>query len=154
MDATLARLKPIAARVAGDGNAMVVLVCNMGHSELLLNFACASHSRGLDMRNVLVFATDDATKELAESVGLAVFDVQDAFGDMPKEAAKTYGDPAFTGMMMAKVYCVHLVNVLGYDVLFQDVDVVWYKDPLPWFKSEQAKDFDIYFQDDGAHSVR
>jgi hypothetical protein len=57
-------------------------------------------------------------------------------------------------MMMAKVYSVHLMSVLGYDILFQDVDVVWYKNPLSFFESPQSGDFDIYFQDDGAHSAR
>jgi len=57
-------------------------------------------------------------------------------------------------MMLSKVYCVHLVNALGYDVLFQDVDVVWYRDPLPYFHSPESRDFDFYFQDDGAHTNR
>lgn len=57
--------------------------------------------------------------------------------------------------MMAKVYCVHLINMLGYDLLFQDVDVVWYKDPLTeFFDKTTADDFDLYFQDDGARSAR
>jgi hypothetical protein len=154
VEATLERLRPIAKQVAGDGNAIVVLVCNQGHSELLLNFACASRNRGLDVSKVLVFATDTATVELAESVGLAAFDVGDAFGKMPTVAATNYGDQAFTGMMMAKVYSVHLINTLGYDLLFQDVDVVWYKNPLSFFESPEAGDFDIYFQDDGAHTAR
>jgi len=56
---------------------------------------------------------------------------------------------------MAKVYCVHLINMLGYDLLFQDVDVVWYRDPLSFFRDRKtAGDFDMYFQDDGARSVR
>ena len=65
--------------------------------------------------------------------------------------------PAFLvpGMMMAKVYCVHLVNMLGYDLLFQDVDVVWYKDPIPFFHNKElAGDYDLYFQDDGARTAR
>jgi len=57
---------------------------------------------------------------------------------------------------MAKVYCVHLVISLGYHVLFQDVDVVWYKHPLTTFfdHHQQDSDFDLYFQDDGARSAR
>lgn len=51
--------------------------------------------------------------------------------------------------MMAKVICVQLVNELGFDLLFQDVDVVWYKNPMDYFKSHHAKQFDVYFQDDG-----
>jgi len=45
---------------------------------------------------------------------------------------------------------------LGYDVLFQDVDVIWYKDPVPYFhptdvaavESSNNNSFDIYFQDE------
>jgi len=59
-------------------------------------------------------------------------------------------------MMFAKVVCVHLISLLGYDLLFQDVDVVWYKDPLPFFHNSTSpiSDFDVLFQDDGAHSLR
>jgi hypothetical protein len=31
--------------------------------------------------------------------------------------------------MYAKVVSVQLINALGHDVLFQDVDLVWYKNP-------------------------
>lgn len=152
---TLDRLTPLAKKVAGDGNTIVVLVCNFGQSELLVNFVCSSRARGLDLSRVLVFATDHEVQQLASGLGIAVFDVQDAFGDdMPTGAAKTYGDRTFRGMMMAKAYCVHLVNALGYDLLFQDVDVVWYKDPVEYFESEDSGNFDFYFQDDGAHSKR
>lgn len=75
------------------------------------------------------------------------------FGDLPLEAAKRYGDRYFTAMMLAKVVCVQLVSMLGYSFLFQDVDLVWFKHPLDYFKN--TKDgFDIYFQDDGGHSLR
>jgi len=55
-------------------------------------------------------------------------------------------------MMLAKVFCVQMVSALGYDFLFQDVDIVWYKHPLEYFDTNPG--FDIYFQDDGAHSTR
>jgi hypothetical protein len=48
-------------------------VCNFGQSELLLNFACNARAKGLDIGNVLVFATDQETKTLAESVGLTAY---------------------------------------------------------------------------------
>lgn len=59
-------------------------------------------------------------------------------------------------MMMAKVITVQLVSMLGYDFLFQDVDIIWYRNPLEYFfdKSLPAYGYDIFFQDDGGHSVR
>lgn len=50
--------------------------------------------------------------------------------------------------------CVQLVNELGYDLLFQDADVVWYKDPLEYFHDKALPEFDIYFQDDGSRQER
>ena len=152
---TSERLKPIAQRAAAKNGAIVVMVCNHGQSELLFNFICSAKSRGLDISSILLFATDAQTVELALELGIHVFDVQDDFGEMPTEAARLYGDKYFTGMMMAKVYCVHLINNLGYDLLFQDVDITWRRDPLDFFNDpKQSGDFDIYFQDDGARSVR
>jgi len=49
--------------------------------------------------------------------------------------------------------------MLGYDVLFQDVDIVWLtpdRDPMAYFQdkdSDLAK-FDVIFQHDGSYSVR
>jgi Nucleotide-diphospho-sugar transferase len=130
---TLDRLRPLAMQASLYKNTVVVLVCNWGQAELLFNFVCHAQSRGISLDSILVFCTDADTLELAQSLQLHAFDVQAAFGDMPTGAARMYGDNAFRGMMMAKVYCVHLVILLGYNVLFQDVDVVWYKNPLEYF---------------------
>ena len=54
-------------------NTIIVMTCNMGQSELLVNFVCNAHSKGYDLSNVLVFPTDQSTKELAEGLGLATF---------------------------------------------------------------------------------
>jgi hypothetical protein len=65
-------------------------------------------------------------------------------------------DKTFVALMLAKVVCVQMINHLGYDLLFQDVDMVWYKNPLEYFHDEnnQFREFDMYFQDDGARSSR
>ena len=73
---------------------------------------------------------------------------------MPSKEARSYGDRKFVAMMLAKVLCVQMVSMLGYDFLFQDVDIVWYKHPLEYFDNPANQGFDVYFQDDGAHSTR
>lgn len=65
---------------------------------------------------------------------------------VPERDSKRYGDPTFGAIMLAKVICVHLVNDLGYDLLFQDVDISWYKNPLDFFNSPENSGFDIYAQ--------
>ena len=78
------------------------------------------------------------------------------FADTPSEASASYMDRTFVALMFAKVVCVQMINHLGYDLLFQDVDLVWYKNPLEYFHDEKNPhyDFDMYFQDDGARGTR
>ena len=136
------------------GSTVVVLTCNLGQSELLLNFVCSARARGLDLRNVIVFPTDVETRELAEGMGLITFYEEHLMASIPKEEAAAYGDKVFSSVMFAKVLCVQLVNELGYDLLFQDVDVVWYRPPLDFFLDKSMPKFDVYFQDDGSRQER
>lgn len=73
LDGVLSELKPIAARVSDAQNTIIVMVCNFGQSELLMNFACSARARGLDLSHVLVFCTDLETKALASELGLHTF---------------------------------------------------------------------------------
>ena len=151
LEKTLDFLRPLFEKVAMR-KTVVVMVCNFGQSELLLNFFCSSKRRGLDLSSIVVFATDQETADIVTQVGgPTVVYLKNTFADMPTQAAGTYGDETYSKMMLAKVYCVHLPVLLGYDVLFQDVDMVWYQNPLDFFHNTSRPDasFDMYFQDDG-----
>jgi hypothetical protein len=49
------------------------MVCNHGQSELLMNFVCSTRARGISTKNILIFATDEETKAIAENMGLTAF---------------------------------------------------------------------------------
>ncbi|KAL7453075.1 hypothetical protein ACHAWC_004763 [Mediolabrus comicus] len=155
VDKIMEDLKPILEKVARN-NAVVVLTVNMGQSSLLMNFVCSARRRGFDLGNVLVFPTDVESKKLAEGLGLATYYDEKNFASMPSGEAKRYGDKNFKAMMYAKVLCVLYPLLLNYDVLFQDVDIVWYKDPMPFFQDPTSKNakFDVLFQHDGSDQVR
>jgi hypothetical protein len=70
---------------------------------------------------------------------------------MPREVASNYGDDTFGMMMWLKVTSVYLALHAGFDVLFQDADLVWFQDPLP---DLYHYPHDISFMDDGARSGR
>jgi hypothetical protein len=150
-------LRPIADKVArggsvdGERGPIVVMVANHGQSQFFINFVCAANSRGLDISRILLFATDQETYHLTESMGIAVFYDDRVFASIPSGAAKVYHDINYGRIMMSKVYCVHLINSMGYDLLFQDIDLVWYKNSLDYFKTVASQDFDMYFQHDGEH---
>jgi hypothetical protein len=75
---------------------------------------------------------------------------------MPSEAAGRYRDENFAAMMISKVLCVQMVSSLGYNILFSDVDIIYYKNPIELFEDPDSPlaEFDMIFQDDGGHSVR
>uniref|UniRef100_A0A6U6D339 Nucleotide-diphospho-sugar transferase domain-containing protein n=1 Tax=Odontella aurita TaxID=265563 RepID=A0A6U6D339_9STRA len=152
-DDILAELGPIAEKIAID-NTIIVMTCNLGQSDLLMNFVCTAKSRGINLGNVLVFPTDEETQILAEGLGLATYYDERNFQSMPKTEAVHYGDSTFERMMMAKVYCVHLLLSLDFNVLFSDVDVVLFKNPIEFFNSKSNEAFDIIMQDDGSRTVR
>jgi len=155
VDSVLEDLKPILEKVARN-NSVVVLTCNQGQSALLMNFACSARRRGFDLGNILVFPSDLETKELAEGLGLQTYYDEKNMGPLPSGEARRYGDKNFKAMMYAKVLCVLYPLLLNYDVLFQDVDIVWYRDPMTFFhdKTANISHFDVLFQHDGSNSVR
>lgn len=145
-DALAAELKPIAERVAVN-NQLVFTVVNAGQSEMLLNFACAASSRGLDITKVLAFVLDVETKEMVEGLGMAAYYNEKFLGTLPSNVGR-YGDGTFASVVIAKLMGPHLLSILGYDFLAQDVDLIWYKDPLTFFNNPQLADpnIDIFFQ--------
>ncbi|KAL7553292.1 hypothetical protein ACHAWF_016559, partial [Thalassiosira exigua] len=140
------RLKVILEKI--DRKTTVVLTCNKGQSELLMNFACSARARGFDLSNVLVFPTDVDTKLLVKAMGLKAFFDEKLMASVPEEEAMVFGDGVFLVVMFAKV--LWDTN----DLLFQDADVVWYKDPVSFFEDEKLLEFDLYFQDDGSRQER
>jgi len=148
-------LSLILEKIAID-NTVIVSTVNQGQSELLMNFVCSSRSRGFDLENFILFPTDKFSKDLAEGMGIATFYSDKLMASVPTQEAARYGDRTFGHIMLAKVICVQLVVELGYDALFQDVDMIWYKNPLTYFhdKTSAIANFDVYFQDDGNRQER
>lgn len=72
IDVVLKELRPILRRIAID-KTVIVMVCNFGQAQLLINFVCAAKSRNLDISNIIVFTTDQETTDIATSLGLAAY---------------------------------------------------------------------------------
>mmetsp|Transcript_55015 Transcript_55015/g.61462 ORF Transcript_55015/g.61462 Transcript_55015/m.61462 type:complete len:579 (+) Transcript_55015:49-1785(+) len=137
-----------------SANTLVILTCNKGQSIMFQNFVCNARAKELDLSHIVMFATDEATVKLSNDLGIHVWYDEAIFGSMPENSAQRYGDKVFGRMMMAKVYCMHLALTSGYDVLFQDVDIVWHRNPLQYLLSEEFEEWDMMFQDDGSRQPR
>lgn len=158
-----AELEPILARAArhvdpayeaASKGAVLAMCINTGNLDLLLNFVLSVRCGavdGVDIRNLVVFAADDTVANALREASIAHFR-HSALGDFREEAARSYGDFQFVEMMWLKITCVFLVNHLGYDVLFQDADLVWWKSPWRFFA--RRPDLDTFWMDDGARTSR
>jgi len=65
-------LKATLSKIAID-NSVVVLTVNQGQSELLINWVCSARSKGFDLKNAIVFPTDQFSKDVATGLDLATF---------------------------------------------------------------------------------
>jgi len=149
VDDVESKLRPILAKAAkarGD-NTVMTMTMNAGMTDLVLNFVCSAKRAGHSIDHLVLFPTDQEAVEVAKSLGVAHFS-HPSFGDFPKEEARSYGDNTFVKMMWIKVLCVYLPIDLGFNVLFQDADVVWLRDPIQeyFLDPKVAGDFDVYFQ--------
>jgi len=150
----LAVLKPIVESISIE-NTIIIMTVNSGQVDLLANFVCSAKRHKFDISNVLVFSTDPNAHKIVLGLGIASFYDDKNFLNLSHKAAQRYGDSSFSDMMYAKVLSVQLINALGYHVLFQDVDIVWYKHPLPFLqRNKSIQKHDLIFQDDGNRGPR
>ena len=80
-------------------------------------------------------------RRVCDAAGLRVVDLERVrvggceLGDLPEGAAKAYGDYAFVRMMWLKITSVYAVVTNNRHALFQDADVVWFRDPIASLKA-------------------
>jgi hypothetical protein len=80
------------------------------------------------------------------------------FAAVSKKASHQYLDGIFVDMMWFKAFSVWLTLRVGMNVIFQDVDLVWFKEPYSYFREygeraatahHNGEQPDAYFSDDG-----
>lgn len=135
------------------GADVVIMCLNEAVIDLLLNLRCSQQRHRINVsKQTFLFVTSDAAATKMQSIGFNAF-YHPALGTFPSNAAAAYGDNIFARMMLLKVTCVQMGLMSGMNVLFQDVDNVWFRNPLEYFRA-QPPEIDMFFQDDGARTER
>ena len=88
----------------------------------------------------------------------------DGFGHVSRAASYDYLDRVFVDMMWYKAFSVYLLLRMRYKVLFQDADLVWFKEPYQYFKdyikkhadraAKSGSHIEAFITDDGQRSLR
>ncbi|CAI7923852.1 unnamed protein product [Closterium sp. NIES-54] len=154
---TAAQLLPQVAREVGGLKVVILVAVTMGYAEMLMSFVCRLRGLGL-ADNLVVAALDEDLYRFAFSQGLAVYHEQvSAQCDpdppflgflssllphvVPHSVSVGYqglnskdcvfGSQCFRQFTKLKSRSVLKVLKQGYSVLWTDVDIVWFSDPLP-----------------------
>ncbi|KNA12497.1 hypothetical protein SOVF_125280 [Spinacia oleracea] len=115
--------------ILADGNKTVVLtVAGYSYKDMLMSWVC--RLRHLMVNNLLVCALDDETYEFSIQQGIPVF--RDSLA--PRNISFNdchFGTKCFQKVTKTKSRLVLQILKLGYNVLLSDVDVYWFKNPIP-----------------------
>ncbi|KAL7125748.1 hypothetical protein ABFS83_14G137400 [Erythranthe nasuta] len=134
---------PDAAAYVARNNTLIVCAVSEAYLPFLNNWLI-SISRQKQQEKVLVIAEDYATlyKVNERWPGHAVL-VPPA---LEAAAAHKFGSQGFFNFTARRPRHLLQILELGYNVMYNDVDMVWLSDPFPYLKGEH----DVYFMDDMA----
>jgi len=130
------------------GDSVVSMTLNKGYYYHFANWACSVDANGIDARKFTIVSVFDAeTKRRVEKAGFMVYHIDWYDGISEKSAHKFGRGPHFRIMVLEHTVRSELVQ-LGYNTLFQDCDVIWRKNPLPWLENA-LEPWDIQVMWDG-----
>ena len=114
-----------------DESSILLMTLNSGYTYLFLNWLCGLHALGIadDIRKTtIIIATDEKTELLARKVGFQVVRGDWTNTKIEEEAAKSFALGAHRWTVSLQIVYTYDLIQMGYNVLQQDVDVVWLRD--------------------------
>jgi hypothetical protein len=138
-------------RSLGEPETMVVMLCNQRYLPLLNRWLESCDRRGIQPRErTVVSALDDETLVAARNLGLRSVPADPTRSDHIPES-KSYGDGGFASLMLYKTLVVVDALTVAPRVLFQDVDLIWLRDPVTDLDRRPAAD--LHFMFDGENPL-
>ncbi|EXB82534.1 UDP-galactose:fucoside alpha-3-galactosyltransferase [Morus notabilis] len=125
-------LESLLSLIADKNKTIVLAVAGYSYKDMLMNWAC--RLRHLRVTNFIVCALDDETYNFSILQGLPAFRDVLAPSDISFNDCH-FGTKCFQRVTKVKSRMVLEILKLGYNVLLSDVDVYWFKNPLPFLSS-------------------
>lgn len=123
---------------------IIVLSANYGYLDFVINWVCTSSV--LNLKYVVVSQDDTLHSYLTNNTHIPTVSGT-AFNISAPLGHYDYDSSGFNFVSHMKFVAVRSILQQGYNVLFSDVDIVWLKNPTPFFR----RDVDFEFQTDGGH---
>ncbi|XVF02541.1 hypothetical protein REPUB_Repub04eG0184000 [Reevesia pubescens] len=125
-------LESLLAITADKNRTVVLTVAGYSYKDMLMSWVC--RLRRLSITNFLVCALDHETYQFSIMQGLPVFNDPSASSNISFNDCH-FGTKCFQRVTKVKSRMVLKILKLGYNVLLSDVDVYWFRNPLPLLSS-------------------
>ncbi|KAK6930961.1 PADRE domain [Dillenia turbinata] len=125
-------LETLLSKMADENKTVVLAVAGYNYKDMLMSWVCGL--KRLMVRNFLVCALDDNIYKFSVLQGLPVFRDPLAPSNISFDDCH-FGTMCFQRVTKVKSRLVLQILKLGYNVLLSDVDVFWFKNPLPLLQS-------------------
>ena len=147
-----ARLQELCVRL--DAGPLLVMTFNAPYAQLFENWHRSCRQHDIDVRScTVVFPMDDEAEAVAGQLGYATFFDPESYGSYERSAAVKFGDRQWIDCLFMKNAVMGDMLATGVDVLFQDVDVIWRRSPLPYLSAKaDLERWDFMFQKGGLNS--
>ncbi|RVX04307.1 Beta-arabinofuranosyltransferase RAY1 [Vitis vinifera] len=121
-------LESLLSVIADKNKTIVLAVAGYSYKDMLMSWVC--RLRSLLITNFVVCALDHDVYQFSILQGLPVFEDPLAPSDISFDDCH-FGTKCFQRVTKSKSRLVLQILKLGYNVLMSDVDVYWFKNPLP-----------------------
>lgn len=127
---------------------IITMVCDGSFMPFVRNWLSSCERSGIDVANrTIAFALDHEAANGFAELGLPCV-LLDPADYPPAGGSEAFGDYAFASAVFYKSAILTDLLELGARILFQDVDLIWFKDPIPTL-DENAEHNDIQLMYDG-----
>jgi hypothetical protein len=138
-----------------DAGPIVVTSFNWGYRQLVHNWAASCDRYAIDCRRfTLLFPTDARAEAFAKDLGFVTYFDAVSYGELPEKAHEKFGDSSYRKSLFAKIASTQDALATGRDLLRQDADLVWFRDPRPGLAARAAEeDLHYLFMNDGPNPM-
>jgi len=127
---------------------IVLLTVNYAYSSLFVNWVCSVTRLGLDpTKFTLVVVVEEKSRKLVDRMGFRYVAVKDWLRTRTIKGTSSgfgAGDYKWIAAIL-NIYLTDLMDI-GYNVLMQDVDITWNRNPMPYLN--ENREFDILLVED------
>ena len=137
------------------------MVFNYGYSWLFYNFICSlSYNKILnDIKNrTIIVTTDLFSKNLVESTGFMthypLWLGSKILSQITSKAAASFALGGHKWIVSIQIALITDLIEMGYNVLMQDIDIIWFNNPINYLLNNKYKNIDIQMSVDGTMGLR